>query len=51
MGRHVERHDIPSKVDGTATFALDVRVDNMLYATVMRAPTFGGGIKAIIVLT
>ncbi|MDG1813603.1 MAG: molybdopterin-dependent oxidoreductase [Porticoccaceae bacterium] len=47
MGRHVERHDIPSKVDGTATFALDVRVDNMLYATVMRAPTFGGGIKAI----
>lgn len=47
MGHHVERHDIPSKVDGTATFALDVRLPDMLYATVRRAPTFGGGIKTL----
>ncbi|MDB9952736.1 molybdopterin-dependent oxidoreductase [Porticoccaceae bacterium] len=47
MGRHVERHDLPSKVDGTAIFALDVRVPNMLYATVKRAPTFGGGVENI----
>ncbi|MDE0831153.1 MAG: molybdopterin-dependent oxidoreductase, partial [Vicinamibacterales bacterium] len=47
MGRHVERHDIPSKVDGTATFALDVRVPGMLYATVRRAPVFGGGIAKV----
>lgn len=47
MGRHVERHDLPSKVDGTAIFALDVRVSNMLYATVKRAPTFGGGVENI----
>jgi isoquinoline 1-oxidoreductase beta subunit len=47
MGRHVERHDIPSKVDGTAIFALDVRIPNMLYATVRRAPAFGGGIAKI----
>ena len=47
MGRHVQRHDLPSKVDGTATFALDVRVPNMLYATVKRAPTFGGGVENI----
>ena len=47
MGRHVQRHDLPSKVDGTATFALDVRVPNMLYATVKRAPTFGGGVDNI----
>ena len=46
-GRHVQRHDLPSKVDGTATFALDVRVPNMLYATVKRAPTFGGGVDNI----
>jgi isoquinoline 1-oxidoreductase beta subunit len=47
MGRHVERHDIPGKVDGTAIFALDVRVPDMLYATVRRAPTFGGGIATL----
>jgi isoquinoline 1-oxidoreductase beta subunit len=47
MGHHVQRHDIPSKVDGTATFALDVRVPDMLYATVRRAPTFGGGIEKV----
>ena len=47
MGRHVERHDIPSKVDGTATFALDVQVPDMLYATVRRAPTFGGGVARV----
>ena len=47
MGRHVQRHDLPSKVDGTATFALDVRVPDMLYATVKRAPTFGGGVENI----
>lgn len=47
MGRHVERHDLPSKVDGTAIFALDVRLPDMLYATVRRAPTFGGGIDRI----
>ena len=47
MGRHVQRHDLPSKVDGSATFALDVRVPDMLYATVKRAPTFGGGVENI----
>jgi isoquinoline 1-oxidoreductase beta subunit len=43
----VERHDIPSKVDGTATFALDIRLPDMLYATVQRTPTFGGGIASL----
>ena len=47
MGRHVQRHDLPSKVDGTATFALDVRLPDMLYATVKRAPSFGGGVDNI----
>jgi isoquinoline 1-oxidoreductase beta subunit len=47
MGRHVQRHDLPSKVDGTATFSLDVRLPDMLYATVKRAPTFGGGVDNI----
>ncbi len=47
IGKHVERHDIPSKVDGTALFALDVRLPGMLYATTRRAPTFGGEVKSI----
>ena len=47
MGRHVERHDIPSKVDGTATFALDIQLPDMLYATARRTPTFGGGIAKV----
>ena len=47
MGTHVERHDIPSKVDGTARFAMDVQLPGMLYATVQRAPTFGGGVAQL----
>ena len=47
MGQHVERHDIPAKVDGTARFAMDVQLPDMLYATVRRAPTFGGGIDQL----
>lgn len=44
IGQHVERFDIPSKVDGTAQFALDVRLPNMLYATITRSPVFGGSL-------
>ncbi len=47
IGTHVERHDIPGKVDGTATFALDVQLPDMLYATVRRAPTFGGTVERV----
>lgn len=47
IGRHVERLDIPAKVDGSALFAIDVRLPGMLYATVRRAPTFGGGIATL----
>ncbi|MCR9278582.1 MAG: molybdopterin-dependent oxidoreductase [Pseudomonadaceae bacterium] len=47
MGTHVERHDIPAKVDGSALFAMDVQVPGMLYATVRRAPTFGGNLAKL----
>jgi len=36
------RVDIPSKVNGSAVFGLDVRVPEMLFAVVTRCPTFGG---------
>ena len=47
MGTHVERHDIPGKVDGTAEFAMDVQLPGMVYATVQRAPTFEGAIEGL----
>ena len=47
MGTHVERHDIPPKVDGTAQFAMDVILPDMLYATVRRAPTFAGSVDTL----
>ena len=47
VGKYVPRLDIPSKVDGSAQFALDIRRPEMLYATVIRAPVFGASIVSI----
>ncbi len=41
MGASLPRVDIPSKVDGTANFGIDAKVDGMKYATVMAAPVHG----------
>jgi isoquinoline 1-oxidoreductase beta subunit len=42
IGHATPRVDIPSKVNGSAVFGLDVRVPEMLFAVVARCPTFGG---------
>lgn len=42
IGHPVPRVDVPSKVNGSAQFGLDVRVPEMLFAVVARCPTFGG---------
>jgi len=42
VGTSVPRTDIPSKVDGSAPFGLDVRVPGMQYAVIARCPHFGG---------
>jgi isoquinoline 1-oxidoreductase subunit beta len=42
IGHTTPRVDIPSKVNGSAGFGLDVRVPDMLFAVVARCPTFGG---------
>jgi isoquinoline 1-oxidoreductase beta subunit len=42
VGQSLPRVEIPSKVDGSARFGLDVRVPGMLFAVVARCPTFGG---------
>jgi CO/xanthine dehydrogenase Mo-binding subunit len=38
----IPRLDIPAKTNGTAQFAIDVRLPDMLYATVVASPVFGG---------
>jgi isoquinoline 1-oxidoreductase subunit beta len=40
-GSRVPRWDIPSKVDGSAKFGIDVSVPGMLVAALRRAPRFG----------
>jgi isoquinoline 1-oxidoreductase beta subunit len=40
-GQSVPRWDIPSKVNGSAKFGIDVTVPGMLVAAVRRAPRFG----------
>lgn len=47
IGSSVQRRDIPSKVDGSAQFAMDVQVPGMVYATVQRSPVFGGEIAKL----
>jgi hypothetical protein len=42
VGTNVPRVDMPSKVNGTAKYGIDVRVPGMLFAVVSRCPTFGG---------
>ncbi len=41
IGKDVPRVDVPDKIFGRARFGIDVRLPNMLYATVLRAPVQG----------
>ncbi len=38
IGHSVARHDVPAKTDGSAVYALDVQVPDMLYGVIARAP-------------
>ncbi len=42
IGRPVPRVDLPAKVEGRATFGIDVVVPGMLHAAVRCSPAFGG---------
>jgi isoquinoline 1-oxidoreductase subunit beta len=46
IGRHAPRVDVPSKVDGTAQFTLDVALPGMLVALLKRPPLFGATVKS-----
>ncbi len=42
IGHSVPRHDIPPKTDGSAQFAIDVQVPDMLYGMIVRSPIHDG---------
>ena len=42
VGRSIKRIDIPSKTNGSAQFGIDVRLPEMMYATIRQSPVFGG---------
>ena len=46
LGTSVARLDTPMKVNGAATFGIDVRVPGMLYAAIVHSPTPGGVLKS-----
>jgi isoquinoline 1-oxidoreductase beta subunit len=47
IGTTVNRVDIPSKVNGSAIFGLDIRIPNMVYAVIQHAPMFGGVLNGV----
>ncbi|HZA51861.1 MAG TPA: molybdopterin cofactor-binding domain-containing protein, partial [Myxococcaceae bacterium] len=47
IGKSLKRLDLPPKVDGSAKYGIDVRVPGMLFASVERAPAFGGTVKRV----
>jgi isoquinoline 1-oxidoreductase subunit beta len=46
IGKPIPRTDVPSKVDGSAAFGIDVRVPDMLFAVIARCPFFGGRLQS-----
>ena len=41
LGTDVPRIDVPAKVDGSAEYGIDVRIPDMVYAALLRAPVEG----------
>tara|TARA_B100000315_G_scaffold164314_1_gene152940 strand:+ start:2423 stop:4573 length:2151 start_codon:yes stop_codon:yes gene_type:complete len=47
VGKNIPRTDTPLKVNGTAEYAMDVDLPNMVHAFIIRCPFFGGKLKTI----
>ena len=47
IGRDVMRVELPSKVDGSAKYAIDVQLPGMLYAAVLRGPVEGSAATSV----
>jgi isoquinoline 1-oxidoreductase beta subunit len=46
IGQPRTRLDTPAKLDGTATFGIDVQLPNLLYASLAQSPVLGGRAQA-----
>ncbi len=46
LGKVIKRPDVPLKVKGKAEFGIDVRLPDMVYASVERCPVVGGTLKS-----
>jgi isoquinoline 1-oxidoreductase beta subunit len=42
IGHDVMRVELPTKVNGTAQYAIDVQVPGMIYGAILRTPVYGG---------
>lgn len=47
VGTPVRRFDIPAKVNGSATYGLDVRLPNQSFAVIASSPVFGGKLASV----
>ena len=47
VGKSIERYDIPAKVDGSLTWAADVKLPGMVHARNVRPPLAGATLKSI----
>ena len=46
VGKRITRLDTPAKVNGTATFGMDVKLPGMVYASLEMSPVIGGTVKS-----
>lgn len=46
LGKMAKRPDVPLKTNGEAVFGIDVKVPEMLYASIERCPVIGGTLKS-----
>lgn len=47
IGQPLPRKDVPNKINGKARFGIDIKLPNMLYASIIHCPVFGGKVKRI----
>jgi len=47
IGTNVPRLDLPSKIDGSANFAADIRLPDMIYASIRQGPVGDARLKSV----